>query len=58
MQRRLLIKAGLSAALIPMPAFAQETVPEEFDVVVIGGGAAGLTAAIAAAEKGASAVVL
>ena len=51
--------AGAMAALVnPSAADAAETWAQEFDVVVAGSGAAGLSAAIAAAQAGASVVIL
>ena len=65
--RRDFIKTGTSAGvgatavagLIPQPVDAQETVwDREFDVVVVGAGAGGLAAAIAARDEGASVVLV
>src|SRR5580693_4423107 len=56
---RVLGAAGAMAALVnPSAADAAETWAQEFDVVVAGSGAAGLSAAIAAAQAGASVGIL
>jgi succinate dehydrogenase/fumarate reductase flavoprotein subunit len=55
------IGAGVAAASGALPVAAQESVEEDgvqADVVVVGGGLAGLTAALRAAEDGATVVVL
>lgn len=57
MQRREFLLAGSAAMLWSTPLFAQ-TVRDTVDVVVIGSGGAGLSAAITAAEAGASVLVL
>ncbi len=56
MERRSFLLMGSVAMLSPLPAFARGN--EQFDVVVIGAGGAGLSAAIAAADAGARVVVL
>ena len=51
--------AGAAAAISAAPAQAQEVRwDREADVVIIGGGAGGLTSAIAAREKGASVIIV
>jgi fumarate reductase flavoprotein subunit len=57
MQRREFLIAGSAAMLWPTTLFAQTT-RDTVDVVVIGAGGAGLSAAIVAAEAGASVLVL
>ena len=57
MQRREFLLAGSAAMLWSTPLFAQ-TRRDVVDVVVIGAGGAGLSAAITAAEAGASVLVL
>lgn len=53
-----LTQAGADAKAFPVATTPIETPTKEADVVVLGGGAAGLSAAITAAEKGASVVLL
>jgi flavocytochrome c len=55
MKRRSLIKAFLAAAL---PARAIAALPADWDVIVVGAGPAGLSAAIAARESGAARVLV
>ena len=57
MERRRILIMGSIALLAPRPAFAKRK-DEAFDVIVVGAGGAGLSAAIAAADKGARVVVL
>ena len=57
MERRSFLIMGSIALLAPRPAFAKRK-DETFDVIVVGAGGAGLSAAIAAADKGARVVVL
>lgn len=57
MKRRSFLVVGSFAMLAPLPAFAARK-SEQFDVVVIGAGGAGLSAAIVAADAGARVVVL
>lgn len=56
MQRRSLLAMG-SALVTSLPALAART-DETFDIVVVGAGGAGLSAAIAAADAGARVIVL
>ena len=58
MKRRVLIGAGLGLASAGALAVQRRVWDEECDVVVVGGGAAGLCAAVSAAELGASVVLL
>lgn len=57
MQRRSLLAMSSVALVAPLPAFAAR-MDETFDVVVVGAGGAGLSAAIAAADAGVRVVVL
>ena len=64
--RKHLLKSLLALGLLPLSSFAQskdeaqkeEVLPKKVDVIVIGSGAAGMSAAIAAKDKGARTVVL
>ena len=64
--RKHLLKSLLALGLLPLSSFAQskdeaqkeEVLPKKVDVIVIGSGAAGMSAAIAARDKGARTVVL
>lgn len=58
MKRRVLIGAGLGLAAVGARAAPRSGWDEICDVVVVGGGAAGLSAAVSAAEFGASVVIL
>jgi fumarate reductase flavoprotein subunit len=57
LQRREFLLAGSAAMLMPTAVFAQQ-VRDTVDVVVIGGGGAGLSAAVVARDAGASVLVL
>ena len=57
MQRRSLLAVGSAAWLATLPVWAARD-DESFDVVVVGAGGAGLSAAITAADAGARVVVL
>ena len=64
--RKHLLKSLLALGLLPLSSFAQskdeaqkeDALPKKVDVIVIGSGAAGMSAAIAAKDKGARIVVL
>ena len=58
--RRRLLAAGAAAALCPAHALAghREDLQQDWDVIVIGTGMAGLTAAVSAREAGAVRVLL
>ena len=54
-----LLASGLASGLLdPSPAYADVPVLGEYDVVVIGSGASGMTAALTAAKRGLSCVVV
>lgn len=57
MERRSFLIMGSLALLAPRPAFARRK-DEACDVIVVGAGGAGLSAAIVAADKGARVIVL
>lgn len=58
--RREFLLCGSQLSLLACPAlsFAHQQLPDSFDVIVVGGGGAGLCAAIEAAQVGASVLVL
>ena len=64
--RNRLLKSLLALGLLPLGSFAQSKVeaqkedllPDKVDVIVIGSGAAGMSAAISAKDKGAKTVIL
>lgn len=57
MKRRSVLALGAAALAAPLPARAQRP-DEAFDVVVVGAGGAGLSAAIVAADAGARVIVI
>ena len=52
------VASNMSVAATPQTSKSDRSWDETFDVVVIGSGGAGLTAAVTAAEKGAKVLVL
>ena len=57
MQRRTALAIGLMALIAPLPVFADRPT-ESFDVIVVGAGGAGMSAAIAAFDAGARVIIL
>ena len=57
MKRRTVLGMGMAVMVAPLPVFAARST-ESFDVIVVGAGGAGLSAAIAAFDAGARVLVL
>ena len=57
MKRRAMLGAALAASLSPLSGYAAAS-KESYDVIVVGSGVAGLTAAVSASENGAKRVLL